>query len=180
MNSIGLALLGGGEKTEDLFDVTRVARGTWPDDDIGAAISLSKYSICGSVDLFDKANGMSFDNQLRWYHGTGSWWKDWRLNRGVERVSSDPEAREYVRGFYRTTGNLEVPLVTLHNLKDPIVPYKHELIYLTKVLLKGRSHLLRAYPSLFNLYGHCEFEPVEVLFALRQLGIDLTGDGSSP
>ncbi|MBW2056144.1 MAG: hypothetical protein JRH07_09790 [Deltaproteobacteria bacterium] len=180
VEGITAALLGGGEKTDDLFDVTRAARGMWPDQDVEAAIGILKYSICGSVDLVDKAGGMPYGNRFRWYRGTGSWWDDKELNAGVERVSSDPEARRYVADFYRPTGELEVPVVSLHNLKDPIVPYRHELIYMARVALKGRSRFLRAYPSLFNQYGHCEFAPEEVIFGLAQLGVELNLDGLSP
>ena len=54
-------------------------------------------------------------------------------------MKSDPEAERYARMFYQTKGNLERPLVTLHNLLDPIVPV----------------------PG----YGHCEFTTAQVLGA---------------
>ena len=132
----------------DLFDATSFAN---------TAETVLKYSICGTNDLLDKSGGMPYDNQSTWYEG--SWW----LNLFVERVAGDPVAQLYVADHYQTTGNLEKPLVTLHNLSDPAVPYRHERIYKQLVAQQGKSENLTVWPVLG--YGHCDFKPWQVLGA---------------
>lgn len=78
-------------------------------------------------------------------------------------MKSDPEAERYARMFYQTKGNLERPLVTLHNLLDPIVPFDHELIYRGLVAGQQKSRFLTAIPV--PGYGHCEFTTAQVLGA---------------
>jgi hypothetical protein len=116
------------------------------------------YSIFETPDLLITAGGNPYGNFLTWYSGSSN---DWRLNRGVERVIASPAARGYMRDYYQTTGNLKVPLVTLHNLQDPDVPFMHELIYFTLTALKGRLGNLVAIP--IPGYGHCNFTFNQVL-----------------
>ena len=133
----------------DLFDATSFAE---------TAETVLKYSICGTNDLIQKAGGMPYDNQYTWYDA--SWW----FNRRVERVGGNADAQQYVVAHYQTTGNLQVPLVTLHNICDPAVPYRHEEIYKQLVQQKGKSDNLTVWPVLG--YGHCAFKPWQVLGAL--------------
>lgn len=55
---------------------------------------------------------MPYDNRSRRYTGSAD---DAALNAGVERVRADRAAQVYIRRFYRTTGELEQPLVMLHS-----------------------------------------------------------------
>jgi hypothetical protein len=43
--------------------------------------------------------------------------------RGVQRFDADPAALLEIGRYYETSGELKVPLVTLHTSGDPIVPY---------------------------------------------------------
>ena len=63
---------------------------------------------------------------------------------------------------YNTTGLLTKPLVTMHNVGDPIVPIWHETLYAAKTILTGSSAKLTAIP--ISTYGHCVFKPAQVLF----------------
>jgi hypothetical protein len=81
--------------------------------------------------------------------------------------------------LYQTTGLLTKPLVTLHNIGDPIVPIWHEGYYQAKTALAGASTKLTQIPV--NRYGHCVFKPSETLFSFalmlykaNHLPIDLT------
>jgi len=143
-----LRLFGITDAAFDLFDATSFAE---------TAETVLRYSTCGTNDLIDKAGGMPYDNQSTWYDAS------WLLNRHVERVPGDQSAQDYVSLHYQTTGELNNPLVTLHNLCDPAVPYRHEDIYKQLVSQKSKSGNLTVWPVLG--YGHCSFKPWQVLGA---------------
>lgn len=117
------------------------------------AISILYYSVWGTNDLIATAGGMPYDNQATVYLDPG-------LNAGIERVASDGRARAYMQRFYQTTGELTRPMVTLHNLYDPIVPFQHETIYTSMVLQAGHSDMLQVIPV--PTYGHCNFTPDQI------------------
>ena len=145
-------------KTLRLFDITDAAFDLLDATSFAeTAETVLKYSTCGTNNLVAKAGGMPYDNQSTWYDA--SWW----LNLSVERVAGDQDAQQYVEDYYQTTGELDVPLVTLHNLSDPAVPYRHEEIYKQLVAQKDKSGNLTVWPVLG--YGHCNFKPWQVLGA---------------
>ena len=76
---------------------------------------------------------------------------------------ADPDAQAVIEASYNTTGDLSRPLVTMHTLLDPVVPYWHEDLYRQKVTNAGNSRLLTTIPIL--RYGHCAFKSGEALFA---------------
>ncbi len=48
------------------------------------------------------------------------------LNAGIQRLAADPKALAYLDRWRTATGRLEVPLVTLHNHIDSLVPFAQE------------------------------------------------------
>ncbi|MFL5618115.1 MAG: hypothetical protein ACJ79A_06955 [Gemmatimonadaceae bacterium] len=74
-------------------------------------------------------------------------------NAGVERYSSPPDAQNFLARYYVPTGDLEIPVITVHNLWDYLVPYFHETAFQQIVASAGASDMLlqRAVPD----YGHC-------------------------
>ncbi|HWQ68523.1 MAG TPA: hypothetical protein VN494_00985, partial [Patescibacteria group bacterium] len=159
--------------TAQLFNVTSAAQD--PDDLTGSAITTAlgvlRYSIFGINDLIATADGMPYDNRFALYLGSED---DVALNRGVERVKSDRRARRYMRRFYQTTGHLRRSLVTLHTLRDPVVPFTHELLYLSSVTLSGHLDKFTLLPV--KRYGHCNFTAEEVLGAFALLVVRSGGD----
>jgi pimeloyl-ACP methyl ester carboxylesterase len=152
--------------TDQLFSVTHAARD--PGDPTGSALTTALdvlfYSIFGTNDLRATAGGMPYDNRFRLYLGSHD---DIALNLGVERVKADRVAQRYVRRFYQPTGYLHRPLVTLHTLRDPAVPFIHELLYFGLVTLSGHGANLTVLPV--DRYGHCAFTAEEVLGAFTLL-----------
>ena len=151
--------------TAQLFSVTRAAVDpssltTFISTAVETALDLLFYSIWETPDLVATGGGIPYENRFRLYVGLTN---NLALNHQVERVKSDPEAERYARMFYQTKGNLERPLVTLHNLLDPIVPFDHELIYRGLVAGQQKSRFLTAIPV--PGYGHCEFTTAQVLGA---------------
>ncbi len=163
---IGTALTTNPENTRQLFKVTHAALDSA--DPVGSAISTTVqalfYSIWETPDTIATAGGNPFGNRFTLYFGSNN---DRLLNLGVERVSADPAAAAYMRQYYQTTGYLQRPLITLHTLQDPQVPFVHELLYFILTLSKGKLANLTIFPV--NRYGHCNFTPEEALGAFSLL-----------
>ena len=88
------------------------------------------------------------------------------INAGVNRFDATRDALTQLKNFYEPSGALEVPVLTLHNEWDPVVPLFHEDLYAKAVAAAGKSHLLRQ--RTVGVYGHCKFgeeeaEGVEVM-----------------
>jgi pimeloyl-ACP methyl ester carboxylesterase len=167
--AISLAIANNSAATLQLYSVTGAARD--PGDPVSSSVSTAVrilfYSIFGTNDLIATAGGMPYDNQSTVYSGSLD---DTALNAGVERVDSDGRARAYMRRFYQTTGELERPLVTLHNILDPAVPFHHEEIYAGLAAQAGNSALFTVNPVKPEaLYGHCNFSSDEISAAFSYL-----------
>ena len=93
-----------------LANITRAAFN--PSNQGESAADILSFTVLGMNDAVEKAGGQPYGNWFRWYRGSED---DRALNAYVERVWSDREARQYIRRFYRTTGKLDRPLVTLSN-----------------------------------------------------------------
>ncbi len=105
-------------------------------------------------DLFDRQHGHNgFDNTTTDYFGSV---EDGALNDGVARFSADPDAVQVRLRWYEPDGNLELPFITLHTTRDPVVPALHVAIYAEKVEAAGKAHLLAQ--RFIDGYGHCRVE----------------------
>jgi hypothetical protein len=150
---------------DQLFSVTKVPDPPDPTSAITTALNLLSYNIFGLEDLIATAKGIPVDNRHTKYTGSLD---DLALNAGVERIKGDGPARAYARRFYRPTGNLRRPLVTLHNTLDPVVPsFAHEEIYEDLVAQKNKSAFLIGMEV--DGYGHCDFTAQEVLQAFTTM-----------
>jgi pimeloyl-ACP methyl ester carboxylesterase len=126
-------------------------------------IGLLWYHVFGTEDAELRLGGQPFDNGTREYTGSSD---DAALNAGVFRASADPAARTAIDRF-NTSGELEIPIVTLHTTGDPIVPFLHESLYASKVSSAGTADLLT--PQSADRYGHCAFTLTEVQSAFATL-----------
>ncbi len=122
------------------------------------------YNALATNDGIAKLGGQPFDNQGRIYAGSDD---DARLNQMVQRFSADQAALDEIEATYQTSGQLTIPLVTLHTTLDQQVPYWHEPLYRVKVILSD-SVALHQHREV-SRYGHCNFEGEEVLGAFLQL-----------
>ncbi len=96
-------------------------------------------------------------------HGSSD---DLVLNAAVARFTADPGARQAIDRF-DVSGDLGIPVVTLHTTGDPIVPFLHESLYAAKVSSAGATGRLTQQSA--DRYGHCEFEQTEVQTAFATL-----------
>jgi hypothetical protein len=79
-----------------------------------------------------------------------------QINDRVGRFTSTPAAEHYLAKYYQPTGQLTVPTVTLHTVRDPLVPFGlHEPPFAATVAGAGRSPLLLQ--RSVNAFGHCAF-----------------------
>jgi len=162
------ALIANPGKTQKLLSVTRAPVGTGDQETVAETIlGILFYNIVGTNNAIDVLDGKPFDNTRRWYSGTGSFWEDLRLNRGVERYAADAIALTEIEDNYQTAGALKVPLVTMHTTDDPIVPYWHEPMYTLKTFAT-RSALFHRNIPVYR-YGHCNFTQEEILHAFEVL-----------
>lgn len=89
-------------------------------------------------------------------------------NQAVARFDITPDASNYLDRNYVATGNLQIPVVSVHNLWDPLVPYPiHEPPFAQAVSDAGLSSMLtrQAVPN----YGHCNFSTPLVLDSFKTL-----------
>jgi hypothetical protein len=113
--------------------------------------------------------GNPYDNLTRFYFDPlSSQGANRRLNRCIDRFAADAGTEAF-----ETTGQPAAPLVTLHTLLDPRVPFSQNVLYGLKVLSNGQLASYAAIPS--PNFGHCAFNKEEVLAALTVLVVKVTG-----
>jgi pimeloyl-ACP methyl ester carboxylesterase len=159
------------DKVEQLMASAGIPYNQQPDNALSdaeaRAVAIQEvlwYNVKATNDGIERLGGQPFDNTQRIYSGSQD---DVALNNGVARFTADAAAVEEITTRYQATGNLRVPLVTLHTTADPVVPYNQAEQYKAKVETMGRS----AYYDHIRVegYGHCAFAPLEVLGALSRL-----------
>jgi hypothetical protein len=142
------------------IELMRVARAAYDSSDpatvVRTAIDVLWYNVFGTNDAVEKLGGNPFGNRLTWYFGSQN---DLRLNLLVRRFTASPVAVQAMQP-YETSGDLAIPLVTLHTTADDVVPFGHEWLYLPKVDLSDRGRFV---PIPVNRYGHCNFTTTELL-----------------
>lgn len=74
-------------------------------------------------------------------------------NTGVARFTIAPSAENFLDRNFTPTGDLQVPVLTVHNLWDPGVPAFHEAELLRKVTDAGATDMLRQ--RYLPTFGHC-------------------------
>jgi len=101
----------------------------------------------GVIYQFDTDSGLTDDEQA--------------LNDGIYRVAADPQGPG-PNGLAQVpviSGDINIPVLTLHNLGDLFVPVLNQVEYASRVFDNGKSDLLvqRAIRGV----GHCDFTPAE-------------------
>ena len=127
-----------------------------------ATLNLLWYSVFATNDARQKLGGNPFDNVNRVYTGSAN---DSILNERVARFGADGIALERLLP-YETSGQVTLPLFTVHTTGDEIVPFWQEQRYLAKEQASGGG-TVTAVP--IDRYGHCNFSAAEVLAAFNLL-----------
>jgi pimeloyl-ACP methyl ester carboxylesterase len=139
------------------------------------------YQIVGTPDLIDRTHGhVAFDNSNTTYTlgtpvvpGLAATLTAMiaAANAGVDRFTSPPDAQNFLEKYYVSTGDLELPVITVHNRWDYLVPYFHEAAFQQIVQEAGASDMLLQRTVLD--FGHC-FNPA-FRAAVIQSVLDLVG-----
>ncbi len=91
------------------------------------------------------------------------------FNNSVQRVTADPQGRRNngIANVAPTTGDLRIPMLTLHTLGDLFVPFHMEQEYARRTAAKGNAHNLVQRAT--RDYGHCTFTPTELVTTFSAL-----------
>jgi pimeloyl-ACP methyl ester carboxylesterase len=140
---------------------------------VETAAGLIWYNVFGTADAQARLGGQPFDNSSRVYSGSSD---DAALNADVQRFTAEPAALAGLARF-ETSGLLRQPVVNLHTTGDPIVPFNQAALYVAKLQPTGSSSQFAQIDV--SRYGHCTFQPAELLSAFHQLESKL-GSGLQP
>ena len=159
-----------------------VVRGAEVQTLLVSLIGALSFHARGIDNVLDITNGHSpFDNTANYTIGTPFFAAAPAMiaaandpQTGVTRYAADPSARNYLERHFTPTGDLRIPVLTLHNTFDPGVPAFHETALLAAV--QGAN----ATDNLFQRFigfrgsippggGHCDIRPGEAVRAFQDL-----------
>jgi pimeloyl-ACP methyl ester carboxylesterase len=136
------------------------------------AVAILAYNVFGTADAQERLGGQPYDNSAKVYSGSSD---DPALNAGVQRFTAESAALAGLQRF-ETTGQLQRPIVNLHTTGDPIVPFGQAGLYVAKVQSAGTGSEFTEIDV--DRFGHCTFQPAELLDAFGQLRAKL-GTGAA-
>ncbi|WP_226342536.1 alpha/beta hydrolase [Deinococcus sp. AJ005] len=107
----------------------------------------------------------------RWTTGPTETVAEKAFNDAILRVKADPDANPAragaLRWLPRVSGEISVPVLTMHTTGDFYVPFKHEQLYNKAVAANGKSNLL--VQRAIRAAGHCEFVGAELAEGFNDL-----------
>jgi pimeloyl-ACP methyl ester carboxylesterase len=102
------------------------------------------------------------------YHAAGlSLSKDLATLAAAPRISANPASTAYLTKYITYTGDLRIPVLTMHTVGDGLVVPENEQAYSAAVAKAGDSELLRQ--VFVSRAGHCAFTPAETITAAQVL-----------
>ena len=137
---------------------------------VQAGLTVLGFQLRFTNDLLRLTHGHPFfDNTNAVYPGAA--------NAGVGRFTAAPDAINYFDHYFSPTGQISIPMLTLHTTRDPAIPLFHEAEYAALVAEQGASGWLTQRTT--NAFGHCAFTDGQVLSAFDAL-IDWSRTGVQP
>ena len=132
-------------------------------------INALAYQAIGVNDLLDRTHGhVLFDNTATVYNSAlfpAAFYGP--VNAGVRRYTATPDAIAWMEHNYEPTGDLRIPMITLHKTRDRLVPYRHEATYQARVVAAGETANLLQRSQ--NAFGHCDFGVQDVMTNFNDL-----------
>jgi hypothetical protein len=112
------------QNLKDILGVTRL-----PERTLTSHLNFATFTFRDIV--HNRLGGRNpFSNQGVWYYGSHN---DFELNRGVERFAADPTAERDLSYDSDLTGEVKVPVLTMHAIEDPTAFVEHEAAYRASV-----------------------------------------------
>lgn len=137
------------------------------------------FQLQGANDIFARTHGHSFFENADWtYTGPVPQAVRDQINAAVARYSATPDAANYLERYGSPGGGLTLPVITLHNSRDPVVPFRHESWYLAAVTDHAATPFLLQ-RMLAAPYGHAVIQPAELSANLADL-VQWVGTGTKP
>jgi pimeloyl-ACP methyl ester carboxylesterase len=137
---------------------------------VGSIVQALALHFVELEDLLRRTEGDSFfDNSNVTYSGPLPAPVLADINARVARYRSTPDVQEFLDRYYEPTGRLRIPMLTLYNERDPVVPGFNEARYRERVARRGNASLL-VQKSFAGRYGHTGlFTPQEISQAFGEL-----------
>ena len=159
LNALLEGLVAPHQPTLQLWHAANLQAAT-PAEIVSAGMSVVGFGVIQGNDLLDVTHGhIPYDNSEPRTTYVGSE-DDTALNDGVARFAADASAVNYLTHYYTPSGDLRIPVVTLHRIRDPLVPIFHEGLYAEAVQRAGASQYLLQ--RTVNGFGHCGFPDAEL------------------
>ncbi|MBB6425328.1 hypothetical protein [Sphingopyxis sp. JAI128] len=135
-----------------------------------AAIGAPIYAaVLGMDDIVATMGGLPIDNSVKIYAPPEMSAEEAAdFNRRMQRYTADPRAVAYARQWHEPTGKFRVPLVTVHQTIDSLVPFSQSEGLGRAVAAAGNGARIAQYavpptkmplPGGFEGYTHCGFSP---------------------
>ncbi|MEO6339770.1 MAG: hypothetical protein ABIO39_07030 [Caulobacteraceae bacterium] len=93
--------------------------------------------------------------------------KDLAALNAAPRITAQPAAVAYMKANYTPTGDVRIPVLSMHTLGDGVTSVNGEMGYIAAVNAAGRGANMRA--LFVRGAGHCTFTPAERIAALTTL-----------
>jgi hypothetical protein len=141
-----------------------------------AGMYVAGFAITYGNNVFvEITNGhMPFDNIATVYSGSAD---DTALNMYIARYAGDPAAVNYMKHYCTPTGDLRIPLITVHATRDPIIPIFHEQMYAEAVANAGATPYLLQ--RTVDAFGHTGVSNDDIIAAFFDL-VDWVWTGVKP
>jgi hypothetical protein len=140
------------------------------------ATNQARNELSADLTLDGSTNkGNPFGNNGRIYSGAGVV-TDALMNEWIQandEFTADPNALVAIQAAYQTTGKIKAPLVAMHTIGDPIVPFWHATMYQKKIWAALNGSKFFNIP--ISRYGHCAFTAKEAVFAYMVMVKKATG-----
>jgi pimeloyl-ACP methyl ester carboxylesterase len=127
---------------------------------VQAALTALGCNLRFTNDLLERTHGQPFyDNTTTVYPGAA--------NDGAGRFTATPAALNFLGHYFTPTGELRVPTLTLHTMRDPAIPVFHERLFADAATRAGAGD--RLVQRTVQRFGHCAFSDAEVLSSFDAL-----------
>jgi pimeloyl-ACP methyl ester carboxylesterase len=174
LGALTQGLFAPGQPTLQFASVARLPF-TSPGEIVMSGMSAVGFSVRFTNDVLSRTAGqIPFDNINTVYTGSAD---DGALNAGIARFAATPHAETYFEHYYTPTGALQLPVLTLHTLWDPVVPFFNEAAFAVTVANAGTSD--RLVQRSIARYGHCAVIPAETLDGFAAL-VNWAENGVTP
>jgi pimeloyl-ACP methyl ester carboxylesterase len=141
---------------------------TNPSETIAGLMNLVGFHVRFGSDLIERTHDrIPFDNSTVVYSDPLYPPANAAINNYVERYTASPDALNYIRNYYTPTGNLKIPVLTVHTTRDPVVPIWHEDLLKAAATAAGSSDML--VQTKIPAFGHCNFTEQDTFTAFQKL-----------